>query len=120
MRELLYNAAKHYRRGRALAERGDVRAAMLAYQDALADLHAVKPQRMRDVLLAQVYLSRYQIGYATERVRADSDLRVGYSYARTTHEPSVRQWAESLWRDRLGKQSPLRTRPDASQPHQQG
>lgn len=104
MRELLYNAAKHYKRGKALAERGDVRAAMLAYQDALIDLHAVKPQRMRDVLLAQVYLSRYQIGSAIERSRADSDLRAGYSYARTTHEPSVRQFAETLWRERLRRQ----------------
>lgn len=111
MRELLYNAAKHYRRGKALAERGDVRAAMLAYQDALADLHAVKPQRMRDVLLAQVYLSRYQIGHGIERARADSDLRVGYSYARTTHEPSVRQLAETLWRERLERRTPPRRGP---------
>jgi len=113
VRELLYNAAKHFRRGKALAERGDVRAAMLAYQDALSDLHAVKPQRMRDVLLAQVYLSRYQIGYALERSRADSDLRVGYSYARTTHEPSVRQWAETLWRDRLAGAPSTRQGSDA-------
>ena len=28
---------------------------MAAYEDALRELHAVKPQRMRDVLLAQVY-----------------------------------------------------------------
>src|SRR5690606_16858984 len=82
MRELLYNAARHYKRGKALAERGDVRAAMLAYQDALRDLHAVKPQRMRDVLLAQVYLSRYQLGHHLDAERADSDLRIGYSYAR--------------------------------------
>ena len=103
MRELLYNAAKHFKRGRALAERGDVRAAMLAYQDALLDLHAVRPQRMRDVLLAQVYLSRYQIGRDVDPDAAESDLRMGYSYARTTHEPTVRQLAEELWRARLGE-----------------
>jgi hypothetical protein len=103
MRELLYNAAKHFKRGRALAERGDVRAAMLAYQDALRDLHAVRPQRMRDVLLAQVYLSRFQIGRDVDPDAADSDLRMGYSYARTTHEPTVRQLAEELWRERLGE-----------------
>ncbi|MEJ2667263.1 MAG: hypothetical protein P8Z81_09230 [Deinococcales bacterium] len=102
MRELLYNAAKHFKRGRALADRGDVRAAMLAYQDALRDLHAVRPQRMRDVLLAQVYLSRYQIGRGVDEEAAESDLRMGYSYARTTHEPTVRQLAEALWQERLG------------------
>ena len=104
MRELLYDAAKHYRRGRALAERGDVRGAMHAYRDALKDLHAVKPQRMRDVLLAQVYLSRYVIGREVDRRRADSDLRTGYSYARTTHEPHVRLMAEELWRARIGSE----------------
>lgn len=107
MRELLYNAARHYKRGKALAERGDVRAAMLAYQDALRDLHAVKPQRMRDVLLAQVYLSRFQIGQQLDADRADSDLRIGYSYARTTHEPTVRLLAENLWRERLGDRRPV-------------
>jgi len=101
MRELLYNAAKHFKRGRALAERGDVRGAMLGYRDALRDLHAVRPQRMRDVLLAQVYLSRYQIGRDIDADAAESDLRMGYSYARTTHEPTVRQLAEELWRERL-------------------
>ncbi len=101
MRELLYNAARHFKRGKSLAERGDVRGAMVAYDDALVDLHAVKPQRMRDVLLAQVYLSRYQVGRRLEPERAESDLRFGYSYARTTQEPSVRSLAERLWRERL-------------------
>jgi hypothetical protein len=103
MRELLYDAAKHYRHGRALAERGDVRGAMQAYRDALKDLHAVKPQRMRDVLLAQVYLSRYVIGRDVDPRRADSDLRTGYSYARTTHEPHVRLMAEELWQGRIAE-----------------
>lgn len=98
MRELLYNAAKHYKRGRALAERGDVRGAMVAYTDALRDLHAVRPQRMRNVLLAQAYLSRYQIALDLDPESAESDLRMGYSYARTTHEPTVRHLAEQLWR----------------------
>src|SRR5690606_19646341 len=91
------------RHGRALAERGDVRGAMQAYRDALKDLHAVKPQRMRDVLLAQVYLSRYVIGRDADPRRAESDLRIGYSYARTTHEPHVRQLAEELWRERVAE-----------------
>ena len=96
MRELLFSAARHFKRGKALAERGDVRGAAVAYQDALLDLHAVKPQRMRDVLLAQVYLSRSQIEREIDPERADSDFRVGYSYARTTQEPHVRQLAEDL------------------------
>jgi len=116
MRELLYNAARHYKRGKALAERGDVRAAMLAYQDALRDLHAVKPQRMRDVLLAQVYLSRYQIGQHLDARRADSDLRTGYSYARTTHEPTVRLLAENLWRERLARNDERPGLPSAPTP----
>ncbi len=104
MRELLYDAARHFKRGKLLAERGDVRGAMAAYEDALRELHAVKPQRMRDVLLAQVYLSRYQAGRTIDTRRADSDLRAGYSYARTTLEPTVRQMAEQLWRARLQEQ----------------
>ena len=101
MRELLYNAARHYRKGKALAERGDVPGAMAAFEEALRDLHAVKPQRMRDVLLAQVYLSRFQCAYASAPERAAGDLRRGYSYARTTMEPSVRQLAEELWEEYL-------------------
>ncbi len=101
MRELLYDAARHFKRGKALAERGDVRGAMAAFELALRDLHAVRPQRMRDVLLAQVYLSRFQSGRDLDPKRADSDLRLGYSYARTTAEPTVRLLAESLWRQRL-------------------
>ncbi len=98
MRELLYNAAKHYKKGRALLERGDVRGAQAAFEEALRDLHAVKPQRMRDVLLAQVYLSRHQAAREVDPRGARADLQLGYSYARTTREPSVRQLAETLWR----------------------
>lgn len=101
MRELLYDAARHFKRGKALADRGDVRGAMASYELALRDLHAVRPQRMRDVLLAQVYLFRFQSGREIDPKRADSDLRLGYSYARTTAEPTVRLLAESLWRERL-------------------
>ncbi|CAN5731526.1 hypothetical protein BH23DEI1_BH23DEI1_19470 [soil metagenome] len=103
MRDLLYDAAKHYKRGKALAERGDVRGAMVAYGEALLDLHAVKPQRMRDVLLAQVYLSRHQTGAEHDPKRAATDLRLGYSYARTTREPSVRHLAEVLWQRSIAR-----------------
>lgn len=101
MRELLYDAAKHYKKGKALAERGDARGALVSFEQALRDLHAVKPQRMRDVLLAQVYLSRYQIARETDSEAALGDLRRGYSYARTTQEPSVRRLAEELWQQRV-------------------
>lgn len=104
MRELLYNAAKHYKRGKALAERGDLRGAMVAYGDALRDLHAVKPQRMRDVLLAHVHLSRHKVALRLEPSLAESDLRFGYSYARTTQEPAVRDLAETLWNEHLARQ----------------
>lgn len=97
MQELLYEAARHYKRGKALFERGDLRGALVAYSDALRDLHAVQPQRMRDVLLAQVYLSRYQVALKVEPKTAGSDLRQGYAYARTTKEPLVREVAEQLW-----------------------
>ena len=106
MRELLYNAAKHFKRGKALADRGDVRGAMVAFGDALRDLHAVKPQRMRDVLLAQVHLSRYPLAVSIDPALADSDLRFGYSYARSTREPAVRDLAETLWREHLAARQP--------------
>lgn len=95
MRELLYEAAKHYRHGKSLAERGDARGAGVAFEAALRELQAVRPQRMRDVLLAQVYLSRHQLKTPGSDL---SDLRFGYAYARTTAEPSVRALAEALWR----------------------
>jgi hypothetical protein len=97
MRELLYEAAKHYRRGKALADRGDARGASVAFEDALRELSAVRPQRMRDVLLAQVYLSRHQLDL--DAGESPADLRLGYAYARTTAEPNVRALAERLWRE---------------------
>ena len=101
MRELLYNAADHVRRGKALAEAGNRQGALKAYADALRDLHAVKPQRQRDVLLAHVYLSRFQLAPNKRDKAAQHDLRVGYSYARTAAEPGVRYLAETLWQAHL-------------------
>lgn len=105
MREALYNAARHYKRGKALAERGDVRGAMAAYGDALRELHAARPQRMRDVLLAHVYLSRYLVAQKLDAAAAESDLRQGYAYARITKDPAVRELAERLWRARLAAEA---------------
>ncbi len=105
MRELLYNAAKHFKRGEALASQGDTGGALDAYSDALRDLHAVKPQRMRNALLSQVYLSRYGVAKRLGAASADADLRMGYSYARTTREPAVRVLAETLWREHLAERA---------------
>lgn len=104
MRELLYSAANHYKTGKAAVDAGDTRAAMREYAEALRDLHAVKPQRMRDVLLAQVHLSRYQVALSADPKQALKDLRFGYSYARTTREASVQELAEKLWHEHLRQQ----------------
>lgn len=101
MRELLYNAAGHVRQGKALAEAGNRSEALKAYAEALRDLHAVKPQRERDVLLAHVYLARYKLAPSRHAKAAQHDLRVGYSYARTAAEPGVRLLAETLWQEHL-------------------
>ncbi len=103
MRELLYNAAKFYKEGRVLAEQGDVEGALAAYEDAVRDLHAVAPQRMRDVLLAQVHLSRYKVALETDPAAALQDLRFGYSYARTSREPAVQELAQRLWQAHLNE-----------------
>ncbi len=101
MRELLYSAAEHFKTGKGFSEQGNLNGAMTAYADALRDLHAVKPQRMRDVLLAQVHLSRYQVALSVNQKEALEDLRLGYSYARTAREPSVQDLAERLWKEHL-------------------
>jgi hypothetical protein len=105
VRELLYNAGGHLRRGRALAEAGDRQGALKAYAEALRDLHAVKPQRQRDVLLAHVYLARYSLAVDKAAEAALHDLRLGYSYARTSAEPGVRGLAENLWQQHLAQKS---------------
>ncbi len=101
MREILYDAAAHYRRGRELADSGATREALDAWHEAIRDLHAVRPQRMRDVLLAQVYLACHAVSRHDDPRKAEASLRTGYSYARTTREPSVRQLAEQLWAEHL-------------------
>lgn len=99
MTGLLYEAAAHYRRGRELEASGMRREALDAWQSALKDLHAVRPQRNRDVLLAQVYLACHVASRDQDPASALTSLRFGYSYARTTCEPHVRILAEELWRE---------------------
>lgn len=98
MRGLLYEAAAHYKRGKELEAAGNRNEALSAWHSALRDLHAVKPQRMRDVLLAQVYLACHMASRDVDAAGSLADLRHGYSYARTTREPSIRLLAEQLWR----------------------
>ena len=99
MTGLLYEAAAHYRRGRELEASGMRHEALDAWQSALKDLHAVRPQRNRDVLLAQVYLACHVASRDQDPASALTSLRFGYSYARTTREPHVRILAEELWRE---------------------
>ena len=105
MRELLYNAGGHLQRGRKLAAAGDRRGALAAYAEALSDLHAVRPQRQRDALLAHVYLARYKLAADRFDRAAQHDLRVGYAYARTGGEPGVRALAEELWEGFLAERA---------------
>lgn len=105
MHELLYEAAAHYRRGRELEAAGQREEALAAWDAALKDLHAVRPQRMRDVLLAQVYLACHQASRDSDRPDSLRSLRFGYSYARTTREPSTRLLAEQLFREHLKRNS---------------
>lgn len=116
MRELLYNAGGHLQRGRKLAAAGDRRGASAAYAEALRDLHAVKPQRQRDALLAHVYLARHRLAADRFDRAAQHDLRVGYSYARTGGEPGVRALAEVLWDEHLAERAKrsVRAEPKAS------
>lgn len=105
MTGLLYEAAAHYRRGKELEAAGRRREALEAWQSALRDLHAVKPQRNRDVLLAQVYLACHLASRDEDPASALTSLRFGYSYARTTREPHVRILAEELWRQQQQRSS---------------
>lgn len=100
--QLLYDAAAHYRRGRELEARGEKEGALAEWRAALRDLHAVAPQRMRDILLAQVYLACHVAGLEDDPEAAAVSLRLGYSYARTTRDASVRKLAEELWRQQRG------------------
>lgn len=106
MTELLYNAATHYRQGKELFEAGEVLAAIRAYQQALLDLHAVRPHRQRDVLLARVYLDCHAASREIDPDDSLRDLWAGYSYSRTTREPSVRLLAEQLWQSHLQRAKP--------------
>lgn len=106
MRELLYQAAEQFTAGKKAAEEGRVHDALAAYGAALDALHAVRPQRQRDVLLAHVYLERFQLRtrFKIKDKNGARDLRLGYSYARSTADHGARQLAEKLWQAYLAAQ----------------
>ena len=95
--ELILQATDNINEAKALAQQGDVHGSMSAYEEALKDLHAVQPSNERDVLLAQVYLARYENAEKFKLSPDISDLRYGYSYAKTTKNVKVRGLAEALW-----------------------
>ena len=95
---LMRQATDNINEANALAQQGDVHGSMSAYEEALKDLHAISPSTERDLLLAEVYLARYE-NASKFKLSADiSDLRYGYSYAKTTKNVKARALAEALWK----------------------
>ena len=95
--QLISQATDNINEATALAQQGDVHGSMAAYEEALRDLHSVGPSNDRDVLLAQVYLARYENASKFKLSPDVSDLRSGYSYAKTTKDVKARALAETLW-----------------------
>ena len=96
---LISQALDNINEANALAQQGDVHGSMSAFEEALKDLHSVGPSSERDVLLAKVYLGRYENATKFKLSPDVSDLRYGYSYAKTTKDVEARALAESLWQD---------------------
>lgn len=94
---LISEATDHINEAKALAQQGDVHGSMSAYEEALKVLHTVSPGDERDLMLAQVYLSRYENASKFKLTPDASDLRYGYSYAKTTKDVEARALAEALW-----------------------
>ena len=107
----LFNKAEHaLQQGHALADQGDIHGAITSFSQALKHLETIKPQRRRDQLLADVYLSRYQVSLNFSGPSAYSDLRWGYSYAKTSQDLFLRSKAEQLWQVFLQQQQAHRQR----------
>jgi len=96
--QLIRQATDNISEATALAQQGDIHGSMAAYDEALKDLHSVGPSNNRDVLLAQVYLAKYENASKFKLSPDVSDLRYGYSYAKTTKDVEARALAESLWK----------------------
>ncbi len=101
MQELYENARNYFEEGQKQANNGQLRASCDYYQKSLDDLSALKPSKMRDSLIARVYLARYQASKDFRGPLAQKDLRFGYSYAKTCKEPIVQAVAEEYWHEVL-------------------
>ena len=104
MEDLLRAAAQCLEDAERARGKRHYRDAYAAYQRALDTIHGMRPRRERDVLLARIYLDRFQIAKDPTSARAVSDLRFGYSYARSTGDPTVREVAEDLWREHVARE----------------
>lgn len=101
MEDLIHIAARHLEDAEIAVKKRFFRDASASYQRALDIVHSMRPRRERDVLLARIYLDRFQMAKDPHSPRAQSDLRFGYSYARSTGDPMIRECAEDLWRDHV-------------------
>lgn len=104
MEDLLRAAAQCLEEAERARAKRFYRDAYAAYQRALDTIHGMRPRRERDVLLARIYLDRFQIAKDPTSPRAVSDLRFGYSYARSTGDSVVREVAEELWREHVARE----------------
>ncbi len=91
--QVLVAASRMLREGQAQALSGKTQQASASYRRALGLLRDLPPDRLRDVLLAYLYLAEYQtLGLAGHE--AEDCLVLGVSYARTTRDPLARAIAE--------------------------
>lgn len=94
MRPAYLSAARALQLGRQWAVEGDQRRALEAYEDSLALLRTLPPDRTRDVLLAHTHLAFYQTLSLVGARGGQTHLHMGVSYARSTRDPLARAIAE--------------------------
>lgn len=94
MRSAYLTAARSLQLGREWAVQGDQRRALDAYDDSLALLRTLPPERTRDVLLAHTHLAFYQTLALVGAQGGRKHLHLGVSYARSTRDPLARAIAE--------------------------
>lgn len=104
MEDLLRTAARYLEEAELALQKRFFRDAAAAYQRALDMVHGMRPRRERDILLARIYLDRFKMAKDPRSARAQSDLRFGYSYARSTGDPLIREVAENLWREHVARE----------------
>ncbi|MFD2609052.1 hypothetical protein ACFSR9_06305 [Deinococcus taklimakanensis] len=96
MRPAYLSAARSLQLGREQAVEGEIGRALDLYDEAMALLRTLPPERTRDVLLAHTHLAFYQTLSLVENAgkALDHHLRQGVSYARSTRDPLARAIAE--------------------------